>query len=45
MDIIGKTFGKWTVIDGCDNNKKKVVCKCECGTEKLIFKQNLVCYI
>lgn len=38
MDIIGKAFGKWIVIDEVGKDKKSqrlIKCKCECGTEKI----------
>jgi hypothetical protein len=38
MDIIGKVFGKWIVIDEIGRDKKSqrlIKCKCECGTEKV----------
>ncbi len=38
MDIIGKVFGKWIIIDEVGKDKKSqrlIKCKCECGTEKV----------
>lgn len=45
-DMIGQIFGKLTVIKRHDqvnsDNKYPYVCKCECGGEKIIAKNNLV---
>ena len=44
-DIIGKTFGRWTVIGFAYKNDKNILyyhCKCECGTERDVKKYNLV---
>ena len=38
-NLIGKTFGKWFVLKRESNNKNKNprwLCRCECGTEKII---------
>lgn len=37
---IGDKFGRWTIID-FDDNKKKVICKCDCGKIKSVWKNNL----
>ena len=44
-DIIGKTFGRWTVMGFAYKNDKHILyyhCKCECGTERDVKKYNLV---
>lgn len=43
-DIVGKTFGKLTVIQmiPTENYKTKVRCKCECGNEVIIQRTHLV---
>lgn len=41
QDLTGKRFGRWTVIDG-QIQGKKVLCRCDCGTEKMVDKDNLV---
>jgi hypothetical protein len=37
-DMIGKTFGDWTVINRGKNlyNRAAYICKCKCGIEKLV---------
>lgn len=40
MDVIGKTFGKLTVI-GPGERKGYVLCRCECGVTKEIRATNL----
>lgn len=45
IDIIGKRFGKLTVLefDHKDKNRKKYyLCKCDCGNTKVINRNNLV---
>ena len=43
--IVGENFGKLTVIDfaGMKNHKSYWLCKCVCGTEKVIRKDHLTC--
>ena len=44
-DIVGKNFGKWTVIKFVSFSKKTshlYLCQCECGKEKNIPRHNLV---
>lgn len=43
-DIIGETFGKWTVLDfSCrKHNMIYYRCKCACGTEKDVSRYNLI---
>lgn len=43
--LVGKTFGKWTVLEQKENNKsgkKQYLCRCECGTTKTIVGSKLV---
>lgn len=44
IDIIGKNFGRLTVISFSHSNgyRKYYLCKCECGKEKIIYKGNLL---
>ncbi len=37
-EMIGKTFGKWTVLRRGEDlyNRAAYICRCECGTEKLV---------
>jgi hypothetical protein len=40
IDLIGKKFGKWTVISRAENSKSGQpmwVCKCDCGTVSKVF--------
>lgn len=39
-EFIGHRFGRWTVIGG-SHNTRTFLCKCKCGTEKLVDKFNL----
>lgn len=43
MDLTGQKFGKWTVIERVVSNtcQPKFLCRCECGTERIIASQNL----
>lgn len=43
-DIIGKKFGRWTIIKRAKsvNGISKYLCKCQCGTEKEIFANQLL---
>lgn len=44
-NLIGKTFGRWTVIDYAENDKfgrEKWKCKCECGTIRNVSKCTLI---
>lgn len=45
IDVIGKKFGKLTVIDSHSTNKKTntrmLVCKCECGSIINVYSTNL----
>lgn len=40
QDLIGKTFGKLTVLRYIGN--KQYICKCICGNESVVFKHNLI---
>lgn len=38
-EMIGKRFGRWTVIKRVENdknNKRRFLCKCDCGNEKIV---------
>lgn len=39
-DLIGKTFGKWTVLSKAEKTNYWH-CKCQCGTERDVFRGNL----
>lgn len=43
IDITGKTFGKWKVIEfaGIISRAAYWLCKCECGTERIVNGKNL----
>lgn len=44
-DIVGKKFGEWNVISFVEYTKKKghiYFCKCKCGVEKEIPRNNLI---
>ena len=41
-NIIGQTFGKWTVLKADKSNPRKYWCRCECGTERSIDKYSLL---
>jgi hypothetical protein len=44
IDIIGKVYGRWTVIKRVENNKRGQamwLCRCECGTEKILISTNI----
>lgn len=54
-DLVGQTFGRWTVLERADDQikfktekmpkgrrVKYWLCKCECGSEKLVTEQSLV---
>lgn len=43
--IDGMTFGRWTVIRQVENSDKgstRCLCRCACGTEKIVFKTGLM---
>lgn len=44
-DIVGKTYGEWTVLERVeDPNDKhtKWLCRCSCGTERVVYQDNLI---
>ena len=44
IDLMGRTFGRLTVIKRAENDKwqkARWLCKCECGTEKIILGNSL----
>lgn len=43
QNLIGRTFGKWTVLDDDPKDKRKVICKCECGNIRSVWRTNLTC--
>lgn len=43
-DIVGKRFGRLVVVEKVGTDKWRrlhVLCKCDCGNEKLVFASNL----
>lgn len=46
QDVIGNTFGLWTVIEACEQRDKRnqvqYRCVCVCGRESLLRKATLV---
>lgn len=43
-DLVGKRFGRWTVLKYANNDKKikRWHCLCDCGNEKIVIQQGLV---
>lgn len=41
IEIAGKTFGEWTPIVKAAKNPPRWLCRCSCGTEKIIYAANL----
>lgn len=39
QDIVGKTFGEWTVLEQVD--EENCLCRCSCGVERKVSKHNL----
>jgi len=39
---IGQTFGLWTVIGHIHKRTQKALCRCQCGTERIILKYDLL---
>lgn len=39
----GDRFGRWVVISADPDNKRKYICKCDCGTIKSVWDSNLKC--
>lgn len=43
-DIVGKNFGRWTVLDRYvlnDKRERKWLCKCQCGNENWVVERSL----
>ena len=40
-DMLNQRFGRW-VVTGLHEHPKKVHCKCDCGKEKVVWKNNLL---
>ena len=40
-DITGKVFGKWTVLGRDFSKRQHWFCRCQCGQEKSLYKNNL----
>lgn len=43
-DIVGNRYGRWTVIgnaDKCQSGEKKILCRCDCGTEKVLRRSSV----
>ena len=44
IDITGKKFGRWLVIEmdlSCDKNRVHWICRCDCGTKKSVSAKEL----
>jgi hypothetical protein len=42
IEVIGETYGRYIVIDKAPPSKYiKYLCRCSCGTEKIVTKDNL----
>lgn len=42
--MTGKKFGRWTVLDSfilTENNERKWLCRCECGTQRYVLERSL----
>lgn len=44
LDLIGKKFGKLTImrVETYSHYQPKLLCKCDCGNEKIVLKSNLI---
>lgn len=45
VDIIGKWFGEWLVLErdcSVSSKKCKYICECSCGTKRTLFRHNLL---
>lgn len=42
QNLIGKRYGSWLVLNDTED-KRKVHCRCDCGTEKDVWRTNLTC--
>jgi hypothetical protein len=42
MDLqVGKRFGRWTVLKEREVGSRKILCRCDCGTESQVNTHNL----
>lgn len=43
-NLIGEKFGRWTVIEEAEkrNGMARLKCRCECGTEKVVYQKHLL---
>lgn len=43
FNLVGQSFGRWTVLDfwGCDNRRSYWRCRCACGTERRVDQSQL----
>lgn len=41
-EIIGQRFGKWTVLKKDRSRPRYVWCRCDCGTERSVYKSSLI---
>lgn len=41
IDLTGSKIGRWTVISRCEDRPKYWLCKCECGTTRIVNGGNL----
>lgn len=42
IDVIGKRFNRWTVLSEDDTKKRYLICKCDCGMIKSVYKGNIL---
>jgi hypothetical protein len=38
----GEAFGRWTVLDGVLDERRRVFCRCACGAQQFVFKKALL---
>ena len=47
LELTGRVFGKWTVLERAPSptggTRRYWLCRCECGTERVIIGSNLTC--
>src|SRR5438046_7403536 len=36
VDLTGQTIGRWTVLERITGKRTTYLCRCECGTEKIV---------
>ena len=43
IEMVGRQFGKWAVLEEVEkrNNKRAFKCRCDCGTEAVVMGDNL----